>query len=105
MTPLVADLAHVPPTDRQQDILQHIKKFAIANECWPGLRELARDIGRSLPCALGYVVALERRGLIVRDAGRKRHAVKLKGFKLALVEDRIKPPSVGPFVPRLGDPV
>lgn len=96
------DLFHLPPTDRQRQVLQVIKDFANINGCWPGLADLSRSLGISKQAVILHLTALMRRGLIYKDKRRLCHNICLTGFTLQIVENRQKPVLVRTDPPRLG---
>jgi repressor LexA len=63
-----------PLTQRQQDVLEYLRKHIADQGCPPSSRDICREFGFSAPnAATGYLKALERKGYLTRQPGQARN--------------------------------
>jgi biotin operon repressor len=86
-------MEHVSPTERQKEMLNHIRMWAINHGCWPCGRDLAPLMNISRNAVYVMMRSLMRRGLIFKH-GRE---VRLRGYRLTLSEDRGPKPDRHPI--------
>jgi len=60
-------------TDRQREILEFVRGYAMARGYWPSFREIQKHFGfKSTNAVMGHLRALESKGAIVRVPGQAR---------------------------------
>ena len=60
-------------TDRQREILEYVRGYAMQRGYWPSFREIQKHFGfKSTNAVMGHLRALESKGAIVRVPGQAR---------------------------------
>ena len=84
-----------PATERQQRILDVIRRFTAEHGYPPSVREIGERVGLSSSSTIhAHLKALEKRGLISRDPTKPR-ALRSEGFHGSLLADAVVMPILG----------
>lgn len=77
----------VPVTEAQRDVLKAFQRLSINLRMPPSFREMMEELGLRSPNAiLGHYKALERKGLIFQEPGRKGRTGRITKLGMELLE-------------------
>ena len=73
-------------TDRQREILDYVRGYAMEMGYWPSFREIQKHFGfKSTNAVMGHLRALESKGAIVRVPGQARRIQRVSWRSDALL--------------------